>query len=233
MRALALLLLVALLGADTPPTTGTVTGRVIAVKDGKPVARDDVYVYLEPVPRPRKRRALPGDGVKKQIVQKDKQFRPRVVVVPIGAEVWFPNAEVTSEAHNVFSPTDPIFDLGKYGPDKKGRGHRFLDADEFNIFCDVHANMWAKVKVVDSPYIANVVGGTFTIGNVAPGTYKAVAWVRNSPEVRLGDVVVTAGGTVTLPRDLHLQVRTRSGCHDRKDGTPYEGKYADACPEDY
>ena len=47
--------------------------------------------------------------------------------------------------------------LGRYGPNKKGRSHKFEDAEEFDIFCDIHPEMWAKVKSVDSAYIERVV----------------------------------------------------------------------------
>ncbi len=238
MRARYLLVVVALLGADAAaPKGGTISGKVVAVKDGNAISRDDVYVYLEQVPRP-KRDALPGAGQLHQIVQKTEKkdagpfFFPRVLVVPVGATVYFPNLD-KGEQHNVFSPTDPIFDLGRYGFTKKGKPRTFEVADEFDIFCDVHPTMWAKIKVVDSPYIAKVVNGMFSFTNVPKGKYKVVAWVRNSPEVRSGLVTVADGASVTLDRELHLQVKSRSGCHDRKDGTPYNAKYGKTCPDDY
>lgn len=236
MRAPYLLVVLALLGADVPaPKGGTISGSVVAVKDGDAVTRDDVYVYLEQVPRP-KRNALPGAGQVHQIVQKTEKnaqfFFPRVLVVPVGATVFFPNLD-KQEQHNVFSPTDPIFDLGKYGFSKKGKSRTFEVADEFDIFCDVHPTMWAKIKVVDSPYIAKVVNGKFTFTNVPKGKYKVIAWVRNSPEVRSGLVTLADGASVTLDRELHLQIKSRSGCHERKDGTPYNVKYGKTCPEDY
>lgn len=238
MRARYLVFVLLLLGADTAaPKGGTITGSVIAVKDGKAVKRDDVFVYLEQIPRP-KRDALPGAGQSREIVQKTEHkdagpfFFPRVLVVPVGTTVYFPNLD-KQEQHNVFSPTDPIFDLGKYGFSKKGKPRTFDLADEFDIFCDVHPTMWAKVKVVDSPYVARVVNGKFTFSNIPPGKYKVVAWVRNSPEVRSGEITLTAGGTIKLDRDLHLQVKSRSGCHERKDGTPYNPKYGKTCPDDY
>jgi plastocyanin len=231
MRARYLVLVVALLGADTsPPTGGTINGSVLAIKGGKQVARSDVYVYLEQLGRVR-RSAPPGAGIKREIRQVNEAFTPNVVVVPVGATVAFPNYE--NKEHNVFSPTDPVFDLGRYKLDKKGKTHQFDDADEFDIFCDMHPKMWAKVKVVDSAHIAQVVDGKFTFTNVAPGRYKVVAWVRNSPEVRSGEVTVTSGGTVTLDRALHLQVKTRSGCHERKDGSDYDKRDYGQCPEDY
>lgn len=226
MRGTILLLLLALLGADAPPSGGVVTGHVVVVKDGKPTQRQDVYVYLESTQRPRRRGKLPGEGVRRQIRQEKVAFVPSVLVVPVGAEVAFPNYDRFE--HNVFSPTAPPFDLGRYAGDHAGKSHVFQDTDEFDIYCDIHREMRATVKVVDSAQIQAVRGGAFTFTNVPPGTYKVVAWVSESPEVRSEAIVVTAGGTAKLAAELHLQLATRSGCHDRKDGTAYD-KYA-TCP---
>jgi len=231
MRARYLVLLFVLLGADaTPPAGGMITGTVLAIKNTKAVAYEYAYVFLEPAGR--RRGPAPGTGIRREIVQKNKTFVPKVVVVPVGAEVAFPNFDV--DAHNVFSPTDPVFDLGRYKTDKKGKSHRFDDTDEFDIFCDMHRDMWAKIKVVNTPYIAQVVGGKFTLANVPPGTYKLVAWAPNTPETRYPkDITVTAGGTVTLDREIHLQLKTRSGCHDRKDGTLYDKADYNQCPKEF
>jgi hypothetical protein len=155
---------------------------------------------------------------------------PHVLVVPVGAEVAFPN--YANEDHNVFSPTDPPFDLGRYGPEKHGKTHRFEDADEFDIFCDIHREMWAKVKVVDSAFILPVTDGQFTFKDVPPGTYKVVAWTPNSAETKSEKVTVTEDSAVTLANPLHLQVTLKTGCHDRHDGTPYDTKYGRStqCP---
>jgi plastocyanin len=190
-----------------------------------------VFVYLEPIARRARGAALPGAGTKREIRQVGEQFVPRVLVVPVGAEVFFPNYE--NKEHNVFSPTEPIFDLGRYKTDKKGKSHKFEFADEFDIFCDIHSKMSAKVKAVDSAYIVPVVDGKFTFTNVPAGKYKVVAWVRESPEVKSGEVTVSAGATTTLDRELHLQVKMLSGCHKRKDGTDYDGKNYGQCPDDY
>lgn len=226
--ALVVLVMLALLGAgDTPPTGGTITGRVLVIKDRRAVTRGDVYVYLEDVnKRSRRHRKLPGAGVKKQIRQQNEEFVPSVLVVPVGAEVAFPNYD--REEHNVFSPTDPPFDLGRYSTDRRGKSQKFEVADEFSIFCDIHRKMMATVKVVNSPFIQPVKAGTFAFQNVPPGTYRVVAWVRDSEESRSDPVVVRSGGRIALPAELHLQLATRSTCHNRADGTPYD-KYA-PCP---
>lgn len=230
-RPLPLIVLLAMLSGGGPaPSGATLGGTVVTVKDGKPFARDDVYVYLEEMRRPGRLQKAPGVGVKREIRQIGEDFVPHVVVVPVGAEVAFPNYD--SQPHNVFSPTDPPFDLGRYSTDKHGKVHRFEDADEFDIFCDIHRSMWAKIKVVDSAFIAQVSAGKFTFSNVPPGTYKVVAWTPNSAEVKSDKIVVTDGANVQLPSALHLQVTLKNGCHDRQDGTPYDAKYGrgSLCP---
>src|SRR5689334_1017812 len=90
-------LALALLGADgAAPSGGSITGSVVAVKDGKSVNRQYVFVYLQPIGR--STGDNPGAGITRQIVQKGRAFVPRAVVVPVGAEVSFPNSD--PEIHN-------------------------------------------------------------------------------------------------------------------------------------
>ena len=230
MRARYLLLVLVLLGGGPAPSGGSVTGSVVAVKNGKPIDHKAVYVYLQPIGK-RSGGVKPGAGVEREIVQKGRGFLPRVLVVPTGAKVRFPNAD--AEDHNVFSPTDPPFNLGRYKTNKKGKDHLFEDPDEFDIYCDIHSEMWAKIKVVDSPYIAQVVGGKFTFSNIPAGKYKVVAWAPNSAEVRSTELVVADGKATALTPELHLQIKTRSGCHERSDKTSYPTKSYGQCPEDF
>lgn len=231
MQARYLLLVLVLLGADKPPGGGTVTANVLSIKNAKIVDAPYTYAFLVPVKRSH-RDPPPGEGIQREIVQKDRQFVPRVLVVPVGTTVWFPNQD--REEHNVYSPTDPAFDLGRYPQSKKGKPRKFEDTDEFDIYCDVHRSMSAKVKVVNTPYIEKVTGGKVTFRDVPPGRYKLVAWAPNSGEVATTkEVVVTAGQTFAVPQTLKVQLRSRSECHDRKDHTEYpKGEYSE-CPDEY
>ncbi|HEY5936509.1 MAG TPA: hypothetical protein VIU61_17790 [Kofleriaceae bacterium] len=203
---------------------GTITGRVEVVKDGKKTGpRDDVWVYLvEDVANPRERRRRPKSPRKKppdrEIRQVKTQFSPRVLVVPLGTTVTFPNYDL--EEHNVFSPTDPPgpFNLGRYKLDKKGKAHTFEDPAEMKIFCDIHKEMSARVKVVDSVFIVPVKNGQFTIEGVPPGRYKVHAWVRDSDEV-LEKIEVTEGAVTKTP-DMNLQLKPELP-HDKWDGSKY------------
>jgi len=216
MRKFAPLLLL-LVGAAPAPPAGTITGSVLAVQNGARVTSPYVYVYLRPVKPPVK---APGEGMKFEIHQKGEAFVPNVLVVPRGAVVAFPNDDGNT-SHNVFSPTEPHFDLGRAnGTESRNLNQKFDDDLAFDIYCDIHQKMWAKVKVVDSTYIAPVKDGSYSFGNVAPGSYQVVAWAPSSTEVMSERITVTDGQTVT-PKQLHLQLQRIDVEHTRIDGSPY------------
>ena len=213
MKFFALLPFVSTLVSTLGPTlafaeTGKVAGAVTP-------ARADVVVYLEGLPsKPSEDKQHP------QIKQKDQQFSPRVVVVEKGHSVEFPNEDKIF--HNVFSVSDGSkFDLGLY---KSGESKTvtFKRAGVVDIYCNIHPNMVAKVKVVDSTAHA-LTGddGRFTLAEVPPGTYTAVAWQPYGAEWR-GPVTVKGGATVELAVPL-APGKPETG-HLRKDGTPY-GRY--------
>jgi plastocyanin len=222
MRTLPILALVSLLAiADAEPDAGgRVAGHVVAVDDGKPVVRDEVWVYLEQL-RPRSRHRSTTPLPQREIHQHHLQFEPHVLVVPVGTVVAFPNDD--DQEHNVFSPTDPPgqFDLGRYNTDRKGKPHTFDDVGEIEIYCDIHLKMWARIKVVDADlrWIAKVqADGSFAFEGVPPGSYRLHSWSYDSEEV-VEPIEVIAGATVTT-REQHLQLG-KQRVHTRKDGRPY------------
>jgi plastocyanin len=210
--------------AAAAPGGGSITGQVVTVAGGKAIAADEVYVYLsDEAPRRRGRHGAATAGATARIRQVKQQFEPHVLVVPIGTTVYFPNND--SQEHNVFSPTDPPgqWDLGRYDTDAIGHPHVFRDAHEVDIFCDIHKEMWAKVKVVDAVQIARVKDGHFRLDGVPAGTYRLTAWAPGSVEVHSRQLVVEDGQALELPADeLHLQITPwRPGPHLRKDRRPY------------
>lgn len=203
---------------EAAPTSGIVTGTVKFVAGGKAVAVRDGYVYLVPV---RRGRPVPPRPVTAEIVQKNRRFTPDRVVIPVGSTIEFPNRESSSSSdreHNVFSPDTPMFDLKRYGSGQS-RSQKFLDEGEFDVYCDIHVDMKAKVKVVDSEHIVPIVDGKYRLENVPAGKYKVVAWAPDSPESR-ETITVVAGEVFEVPQ-LNVQLGKPKATHHRKDGTPY------------
>jgi hemoglobin len=115
------------------------------------------------------------------IEQRDRQFAPRVMMVPVGSTVSFPNFDPIF--HNVFSvsPTKP-FDLGIY---KNGESREVTFEKEgiLRIGCNLHANMQAYLVIVAAPhYVVTDANGKFRFKSLPPGKYKVRAWSERSTE---------------------------------------------------
>lgn len=210
----AFVLLVARPGIPAPP--GAVGGKVTVIADGSP--KDDasnVVVYLEGIaadPQP-----LPTTP---QIHQRDQRFMPEVTVVTRGSTIAFPNDDKIF--HNVFSVSEPArFDLGLY-KSGESKSVEFDRAGVVDVYCNIHPQMAAKIKVLDTPYYAlTAANGSFFMPNVPPGTYPVVAWQPYGAEFH-GTVIVASGGTSNLT--IQLTEGEKPSHHLRKDGQPY-GRY--------
>jgi len=131
--------------------------------------------------------------------QRNFTFFPHVLAVRVGTTVDLPNNDRVF--HNVFSFHDgKRFDLGLY-PVGTSRQVRFDKPGVSRVFCNIHPNMAAYVKVVDSPYFAvSDRDGRFTISSVPQGTYTYHAW-------RPGREELTGSSALTPATVLDLQWR--------------------------
>jgi hemoglobin len=129
------------------------------------------------------------------IEQRNKTFAPHVMAVPVGSTVAFPNFD--SIYHNVFSLSQPRFDLGMY----KSGDMRQMVFDKPGIIrlgCNIHANMSAYLIVVDAPHYAVAdQDGTFSFGSLKPGKYKVEAWSERSAEPLITELTIRAGDNQT------------------------------------
>lgn len=111
------------------------------------------------------------------LMQKNRMFTPHLIVVPVGSDVFFPNADPFF--HNVFSLFNgKRFDLGLY---EAGTTKRvtFTHEGVSYIFCNIHPEMSAVVLVLSTPlYTTLEQGGTFSIRNVPAGTYEMHVWIE-------------------------------------------------------
>lgn len=184
MRSSAVLL-AALLA--TRSEAGSVTGQVQLVEKGGAKAGDlsDVVVFVEGV------KAAKPKPATATVVMKAKSFLPRVVVIPVGGTIEFPNQDPIF--HNAFSVSpDNKFDLELYKRPKTG-SWTFKAPGVVNVYCNIHPQMSAVVVVRDNPYYAKASkDGAFTIEGVPAGKYTLVAWHE-----RGGDQALT----ITVPAD--------------------------------
>lgn len=216
----AVLAAASLKSAVTVAGSGSVVGKVKLVGSDGEILRDvsRVVVILENVPNSDPKRLRMTRAAK--IVQRDRRFTPDLAVITVGSAVEFPNQDFID--HNVFSLSRArVFDLGLYrNPESKSV--TFHHAGVVDVYCNIHPDMAAKIKIVDTVYYARAKeDGSFDIPNVPAGTYPVVAWQPYGDEVR-SQVTIEDGKTAKLELSL------REGPHDRahlnKEGKPY-GRY--------
>ncbi len=116
LKAFSTLTLSLLVAASSAHAGGTIEGTVTVKTKGlfgKQGAKGDasnVVIFLEEL-------QMPNPNGREKIVQKGKQFQPRVLPIVMGGVVEFPNEDPFN--HNVFSPTPEYkFDLDYYGTGK-------------------------------------------------------------------------------------------------------------------
>jgi plastocyanin len=187
-----------------------VTGRV-KTSSGQPMG--EAYVYIDGL-----RSSARGHTV--EIRQRDKQFAPRVVVVPLGTKLVFPNQDTV--IHNVFS-TAPgnSFDLGSVKSGETSPPIVLLKPGPVEIFCNIHSKMRADVLVVPNSHWTRVAAdGSFSLPGVPTGTRKVVLWSPTLKPVSQQVDVTAKGGSVTFASEAmtirpHLNKRGQAyGSYD-------------------
>jgi len=168
--------------------------------------------------------AAPAAGRTYTLLQKNKEFSPHVLIVPVGSVVQFPNADPFF--HNVFSLFDGRrFDLGLYEAGST-RTVTFGREGISYIFCNIHPKMSAVVIALSTPYFA--VADTqdrFRIQDVPAGDYMLHVWEQGQDQAALNaltrKVQISAGhsdlGAILLP---HSSKPPAS--HENKYGQPYD-----------
>jgi plastocyanin len=154
----------------------------------------DAVVFVEKVPAAVDS-TLPMPSGPHALAQKGQMFVPRVVAIPAGGSVDFPNEDPIY--HNVFSPSPARrFDLGKY-PRGQSRRVFFPRHGVINVFCDIHSNMEAFILVLPHRAFARPdADGRFELPPLPPGQYVLRAWHPDFREIQR-DVTVPEDGDVS------------------------------------
>ena len=114
-------------------------------------------------------------AVANSVTSKDKRFDPRILAVPKGTTVKFPN--VDSIYHNAFSLSPGnAFDMGLY---RKGASRDVVlkNPGIVRVYCNIHPDMAASVVVVDGNAFAVVqADGSYRIDGIPPGRHEVHIW---------------------------------------------------------
>jgi hypothetical protein len=166
---LALSSFVLLLGAaPLPPAAGV----SVAVRgpNGQPIANAIVTIRLIGRPTPPLRIGT-GYAVRQQNIQ----FNPFLLVVPINADVSFPNFDQVR--HQVYSfSTAKRFELKLYAREQN-RTVRFDRAGPVSLGCNIHDQMTAFIYVTDSAFTARTdASGNVSLAGVPQGAVSISVW---------------------------------------------------------
>jgi len=164
-----------------------------------------------------------------QLIQKDKQFHPYLLVIPVGSVVDFPNLDPFF--HNVFSLFNGRkFDLGLYESGRSRSVHFDRQGVSF-IFCNIHPEMSAVIVSVPTTYFtSSMIEGSLIIHGVKPGTYDMHLWAvgdgnslsaAQSKRIVIGDANTDLGAFIVHSSPV--------GSHKNKFGEDYDVQH----PERY
>jgi plastocyanin len=153
-----------------------------------------------------------------EVTSKDKRFDPRILAVPSGTTVRFPN--VDSIYHNAFSLSPGnAFDLGLY---RKGASREVVlrHPGIVRVYCNIHPDMAASVVVVDGSAFSIVrTDGAYRIDGIPPGKYDVHIWSDVAGE-QVAPLTLEAGRTTDWSPVLDA-TRYQRVAHTNKFGKKY------------
>lgn len=201
--------------ATLPLDAAELNGQLTLLEKGKSIPKENRTAVIWFNPRAPVKTTPLAEPLEMTTVR--KEFLPKVLAVPVGTRVRFPNQDPI--LHNVFSVSgENRFDLGLY---KQGEAKeaQFQQPGIVNVFCNVHHSMVAYLVVLDTPYFAQPTPeGRFTLTGLPAGPGVLTLWQERAEPKRI---------ELTLPLTAPLQVeleltKPRVPPHRNKFGQPYE-----------
>jgi plastocyanin len=179
----------------------------ITIKDANGVPVRDAVVTIVPAGGVGARPVRFGWA--SRMVQKDIAFNPGTLIVPVGSDVGFPNADKVR--HHVYSFSRAAkFDLKLFGRDET-RSHRFAVTGNVALGCNIHDRMKGYIKVVDTPFAAKTDEyGQLRIAGLPGGRATVKVWhpLQRAPDGESSyQIEIPAGGVAS--KDLSIAVRPR------------------------
>jgi plastocyanin len=208
---LAIVAVVLITAGVSRVNTGSVTGVVRAVTRAGGTAALAV-VYAEPIDS-----AATRAPQRLTLLQKNKTFLPRVLAVPVGSTVEFPNND--GLYHNVFSLSTPQpFDLGLYRAGET-RSRTFTAPGIYRVFCNIHPQMSALLVVAPTGFVTVAAADGRYMLDLPTGRFRVTALSERAGPVSV-EVTSTQGASsvpdLTLDESQWLTAR-----HKNKFGKDY------------
>jgi plastocyanin len=179
------------------------TATPVLARDAEPVNEFDRMVVILEAEKDGPRLS-PKPPVTETLDQKGARFDPDLVIVPVGSTVEFPNSDPIF--HNVFSLSKAQpFDLGYY-PQGQRRTVKFNNPGVVQVYCHIHANMYAAIVVTASPWFQKPSpDGSFSFSDVPAGRYRLTAWHKIAGPHKVNVQVPETGSvdvTIRVPVDM-------------------------------
>lgn len=194
-----------------------ISGHIELYAEGKLLRTEesqDAIVYF----RPKQPAKITSPATPYLMTTRRKQFVPRVLAVPVGSEIRFPNEDPI--LHNAFSSSkDNSFDVGLYG-EGEGQIVTFNHAGYIKVYCNVHHSMVGHILVLDTPYFTKPdAQGEFSLHSLPEVPGDLVVWHdRATPWHNEADLSVPA-----KPFVIKLEItQRRVPPHMNKFGKPYD-----------
>lgn len=183
----------------TGAEAGTLT-TLLQDAQGRPLP--DAVVTLQP-----RSGALPAAPGKATIDQFNKEFIPRVTVIPTGTRVWFPNRDRVRHHVYSFSPARK-FDIKLYAGDPPAPV--LFDKPGLVVLgCNIHDWMIAYVYITDAPHFGKSdAQGRLVLANVPAGEYSVHAWHPDQAGAELVKTLRVGKNASELKLTLELKAGT-------------------------
>ncbi|QQQ19463.1 methylamine utilization protein [Brevundimonas vitis] len=203
-------LLLALLMMTALATAAHAGDLTVSVRDaaGRPVR--DAVVTVHPAS------GIPPGPIRfswpLRMTQQDIQFDPYVLVVPVGGTVSFPNLDRVR--HQVYSfSRGNRFEIELYGRDET-RTHTFRTPGVAALGCNIHDQMLAYIRVVDTPWAMKTpVSGDVVLRGVPAGSATLKIWhprlAGRGNEMSRTITVTAAAGRQTISGDFTARAAVR------------------------
>jgi len=180
-------------------TAGVASAAPVSIQvlgpDGRPLSGAVVTLTLPGTPAPTPRGTY-------RVAQQNIAFDPKVLIVPVGAQVSFPNLDRVRHHVYSFSPAKK-FDLKLYGRDDS-RSVTFDKPGPVALGCNIHDAMNGLVYVTATPFAAVADGdGRVAFTGVGAGRGMLTVWhpsIRKAGNTLSQPLAVSAGGVASVVR---------------------------------